>query len=101
MPLVMKSLDAATAAGAGAELMFDVPRAPNVMQFQVTGSPTGFSCFLEGTLDGTNWLSLSGSGDPTQFIVSTIPVIGIRANVHQLDGGSSPTVTATIGTKDY
>jgi hypothetical protein len=68
------------------------------MLVNVTGSPSSVSINLEGTIDGTNWFVLANSGNTGQFLMGGVlfPVKGVRANLTDLSGGSSPTVTATV-----
>lgn len=62
-----------------------------------TGSPTGASVTLEGSLDGTNFYTIdtSTSTSGEYRAVSDKPVRAIRANVGTLSGGSTPKVTIT------
>lgn len=92
-------MDAATTVGPGSVVVFDVPRSPINMYMTVTGSPTGFACALEGSLDGVNWTELVRGGTNSPIVVTTDLALMARANIIQMDGGTSPTVTATIVAK--
>ena len=102
--LVGKSLDAATATGAGAAIFTDVPETAASAQVSFTGGPSALVVRLEATLDGVNWqqsgdlFDLSG-GDSSGKLVGTTfaPFVGLRANITTLSGGSSPTVTIWVG----
>lgn len=95
------SLDAVTADGDGQPV-----RAHGLQSFGIqtttTGSPSGGTVALEGTIDGTNWFNMSAdftigtdtSGD-IKWAVDQ-PVAFARANLSSLAGGTDPTVTATI-----
>ncbi|MGH9667094.1 MAG: hypothetical protein ACRD9L_21930, partial [Bryobacteraceae bacterium] len=72
----------------------------HTVQAVVTGSPSGCSIQLEGTLDdptlSPTWSNLSGSQTCTSsvmFHVTARPVRAIRVNLTALSGGTSPTVT--------
>jgi hypothetical protein len=101
-----KSLDAATATGAGSALTFHVPQTRFSMHVKATGSPTACVVRLEGSVDGSFFASileidLSGGGLPdpmnTWNVSATVaPFVAVRANLISLSGGSSPTVTANI-----
>jgi hypothetical protein len=101
MALVGISLNAVTAVGAGTAIMFDTPKSDASIQVQTTGSPTDVEINIEGTLDGVHFDRLgvwaTGGGGPGNIIGSTgKPVLGVRANLTTLTGGTSPTVTATV-----
>lgn len=67
-------------------------------QTVTTGGPSGVSVTLEGSLDGTNWVTLDTSTSTGGEIrgVSGKPVTFLRANVGTLTGGIAPTVSVTI-----
>jgi hypothetical protein len=69
----------------------------HTVQVVLTGSPTGCSVRLEGSLDNSNWFDLSGSQSCTSgnimFHVDGKPVGYARANLLTLSGGTSPTAT--------
>jgi hypothetical protein len=93
-------LSAVAATGAGAAKDFDCGFANHGFQVVLTGSPVLAVVALQGSLDGTNWVTLGtwdkavrASGDIV--FVSGKPVSRVRANVTTLSGGTAPTVTAT------
>jgi len=62
----------------------------------VTGSPSGCTLHLEGSLDGTNWFDISGDQTCTSnlmFHVVNRAVAQVRMNLTALTGGTAPTVT--------
>lgn len=101
---LLKSLDAVASTGPGSELNFDSPRYFGVVSLQVffTGSPSDVEVNLEGTLDGVTWNSMGNWHSPENpGLIASIgvsPVLGLRANLVSLTGGTSPTVTALIAT---
>jgi hypothetical protein len=100
MALSGKSLDAATTTGPGMAITFDVPKAAHTLVTTFTGSPSQVIVHLEITLDGSNWVTIT----QTSGVASTInysgagntPALGARANLVELTGGTSPTVTAFV-----
>ena len=106
MPLIGTSLDAVSAAGPGRAFMFDDPKAVFGIQVNYGGGLSGLTATvnLEGTLDGQHWFqmagaSYSGSGPTPATVYNDVdhsPVIGVRANLTVLTGGSNPTVTAIV-----
>lgn len=94
------SLTAAAATGAGTAVAYLTAKKNLAAQVSVTGAPTAVVVNLEGTIDGVNWfvlavfdLTIAASG--AIVFSNTIPVIGSRANLITLTGGTAPTVTAT------
>lgn len=99
MALVFKSLDAVTSLGAGHEAKFDTPKMSASMQISVTGAPSDARVDLEVTVDGQQFVrvvEIELVGGTTAFAPSVGPFVGARANLTQLTGGTSPTVTAVI-----
>lgn len=95
MALVFQSLNSANATGPGAENFFDTPKSTITMQSTFTGSVGEATVYLEVTIDGTNWVPLGHATSPNVLTNSTgVAVIGIRANITDLSGGSD--VNATI-----
>lgn len=98
-PLPFKSLDAATAAGAGASKDLEGVFSKHTIVMASTGNPTTVSVTLEGSHDGVNWFD---AGAPTITLSVTKATVDthllryVRANLITLSGGSSPTVTVTI-----
>lgn len=104
MSLIGTSLNAATTTGAGSEIQFDKPKSDISMQLTITGSPSTVQVDLQGSLDGSTYISINSeyvSSPPSPysiFVFSTgKPVASVRANVISLSGGTSPTVTAVLG----
>ena len=93
-----KSLSAVTATGAGSTIDFGVPVRTATLQTVVTGSPTTVACTLQGSNDGSNWVTLATSTSTTgdaQYSVDK-PFRFLRANLGTLTGGTAPTVTAWV-----
>jgi len=68
------------------------------LQVSVTGSPSSLGVLLQGSIDGTNWVSLasvSAAGTTWSNPDSAGSVKYIRIDLQTLSGGSSPTVTAS------
>lgn len=64
----------------------------------MTGAPATIQVDIEGTLDGTVWFQLdtyTTTSNTLRFIVDK-PVLGIRAKLVVLTGGTAPTVTVVI-----
>lgn len=68
----------------------------------VTGSPSGCTLNLDGSLDGSHWFNISqtGGSDVTctsnvMFHVVNKLVAYVRGNLTALSGGTAPTVTIT------
>jgi hypothetical protein len=97
------SLAAVISTGAGDEFAlapYFLGVLPSVFAFDIliTGSPSGVTVLLEGSLDGTNWFTMetvAGTSDSLNFSVDK-PVRFVRANLTVLTGGSSPTVAVGI-----
>ena len=101
MALVAKSLDAATTTGVGSTILFDTPKSNVSMQVSYIGGPSYVSVALEGTLDGTTFAAITtfNSGSHANGAIRSAAgpaLLGVRANLTDLDGGSSPAVTATF-----
>lgn len=97
-----KSLNAANATGAGSVVSFSRPRRNFSMQVSFTGGSPTVKVNLQGTIDGSNWFTITsfdtGAGGANNGIVSAVDVVVLaaRANLETLSGGTGPTVTATI-----
>lgn len=95
-----KLLDGATSTGPGTAFMFDSLRQFVGAGFQVsfTGSPSDVEVQLQGTIDGVYWTLIGNWHSPESpgliANVTTIPILGVRANLIALTGGSSPAVDA-------
>ena len=98
------SLSAVTSVGAGTALALRGGRGAFGMQVSYTSNPTAVTVTLEGTIDGTNWVTLAtyagGSGGSNVsgdiVFVRDTPVLQIRAHLTTLTGGTTPAVTATL-----
>ena len=81
----------------GTTALFSVPGYTfHTVQAIVTGSPSGCTMHLEGSLDTVNWADLSGDQTCTStvmFHVTSRAVAAVRVNLTALTGGTSPTVT--------
>lgn len=108
MSLLLTSLNAVTATGAGGVLSLHKPLALFAMQVTYTGSPTNVEVDFEGTLDGINFTRLFvmqnqngqiGGGPQNGGYAGPYLCIAVRANLIALTGGTSPTVTATIAAR--
>lgn len=80
------------------------------LQFSTTGSPTSGVITLQGSIDGTNWVTLQAMNVATDasgriaWSLATVPggtatlrpVVYIRLDLSGLDGGSSPTLSASV-----
>lgn len=100
--LVGTSLSAVTSTGAGVSVFFGGPTAAVGLLVVTTGSPSTFNVNLEGTIDGSNYFTLTSVTNATASGVAGVtrgsipPVIGARANLTAFSGGASPTFTATV-----
>ncbi len=69
------------------------------LQASVTGGPSSLGIALQGSINGTNWITLatlSAAGTTWSNPESAGPVRYIRLDLYSLSGGSSPTVTASV-----
>ena len=93
---VFKSLDAATATGAGTAFELRAPCRTYTMNKTVAGTFSALVVALEGSLDNVNWYTL-GTDNTTAagatFVVDK-PAKFVRANCTTFTGGTS--VTAWI-----
>lgn len=99
------SLDGATALGAGEYRQLPVATAHYTLAVSLKGEPTNCVVVLEGSHDGYAWfpigtlqMSLTGG------IMTTPPTAHlfnwIRANLTEMEGGTSPSVVASIASAD-
>ncbi len=91
------SLSAATSTGAGTTQNLLQLLHFHTMVCVVTGSPSECEILLEGSLDNSSWITLgtvNGSGC-CHSVNATVQYV--RANLTALGGGSSPAVTAKLG----
>lgn len=97
------SLDAATSTGPGDHKDLETVLTQHRAEVQVTGSPASLDLSLEGSFDAVTWYTLatttltSASFAFAPFESVPSPVRFVRANLTALSGGTSPTVTVTIG----
>lgn len=69
----------------------------HTMVTTVTGTPSTCEILMEGSLDNSTWITL-GVTNGTGSCHSVAAVVQyVRANLTTLGGGSSPTVTAKLG----
>lgn len=96
------SFAAKASTGDGDAFMWTRPRSRVSMQVTFTGGAPTVKVYLQGTIDGTNWFTLAtfdtGASNASGDIVtsSTHVVMGIRARLETLSGGTAPTVTAVV-----
>ncbi len=93
------SLSAGVATGPGTVTDLGVVRSAHTMQTSTTGSPTGVTVALEGSLAAAGpWVTLATSTSTTGDVqtASGKAVRYVRANLTVLTGGTAPTVTALI-----
>lgn len=69
----------------------------HTLQATVTGSPTGCSVSLMGSLDNLTYFDIGGAQSCTtgsiMFHVDGRPVNYIKGNINTLSGGASPTIS--------
>lgn len=93
------SLNAATSTGPGAVVDLGVVRSSHTLQTTVTGTPSGATVTLEGSLAAAGpWATLATSTSTTGDVQTATgkAVRYVRANLTVLTGGTAPTVTALI-----
>ncbi len=71
------------------------------LQVNTTGSPSSFQVILEGSINGTSWVTLVTATASTPIVsyghnAAHLIVKYIRLNLDQLNGGTSPTLTASV-----
>jgi hypothetical protein len=94
--LPFTSLDAVTATGVGEERDLETSLRYHTAHLVTTGSPSSVDVALQGSLDGTNWVHLATLSAGALVTSNNHVVRYIRAELHTLSGGSSPTVTVKI-----
>lgn len=104
MSFVQLSLDAVSSDAAGEVLSLNIPTTDYSMQVNFAGSInlSGFSVYLEGSLDGVNFFQaafLTGQTSGVGLAVNTNGALAqfIRARAFNLTGGG--TVTAYVAAK--
>jgi len=96
-----KLLDAAVATGTSPTWTLNRTPRNHTIQITITGAPTAVTVDLEGSLDGTTWVSLAShvmsaaelTAAKALFHVGNKPTRRVRINLKTLTAGSSPTVT--------
>lgn len=100
-------LNAVTATGAGNPIIFQGSRNSHTFQVKLGGTapPTGCKVTLKGTLDLVNYATIAtwdlsaGQVDGDILVVENPGIIGVKASLDTLSGGTAPTVTANyVGT---
>ena len=98
-------LSGATAVGAGLAFANNHRRTGELYgrfdwQTTYTGSPTGVSVSLQGSLDGANWFTVDTTTAIAGELRSTLSLPSsatfLRAYVTTLTGGTSPTATVIL-----
>src|SRR6185312_7027494 len=95
-PAVTVKWSPLSATGVTAAMPLPYGFSKHTLQIVVTGSPSGCTVNLDGSLDGAHWFDLSGGQtctSSTMFHVVSKPVAYVRGDLTALSGGSSPTVT--------
>ena len=94
-------LNAADATGAGTSVKVSQIPSQHTVQATITGSPSGVTVDLEGSLDDSTYATLASHAFSAAELTATAaifhvvdkPIRHVRANLTSLAGGSSPTVT--------
>lgn len=95
MGFAFRSLDAASATGGGDVVDLREPCVVSmVLTRTLTGSPSPAQVQLQGSVDGTVWLTYGSTDSASTFQVDNKVVRYIRANLNTF--GGSGTVTADI-----
>ena len=99
------SLDGARETGPGQERQLQATTAHHTLAVTLTGEPLNCEVVLEGSHDGYGWflmgtlqMALIGGLKTTQPTSSLFN--HVRANLTVLEGGTNPTVTASIASAD-
>lgn len=98
-PLPFTTLDAVTANTNGVAKDLEGTFRTHSLFVFVTGDPTHYTVGLQGSHDGIHWTGGPGinDGGSTAYVTTDDHLYRyVRANLSNLSGGSSPTVTATI-----
>lgn len=99
-------LNAATSTGAGNPFIFQCARSNHTIQVTATGVPTEVKVTLEGSLDLVNydtigtWDMTAGQALGDIVSVGNASIIGVRAHLITLSGGTSPAVTVNYAGTD-
>lgn len=108
MQTIFKALDAVSATGPGPTFMLDTPKELRItLQTTTTGDPSEVVVDFEATLDGVNFFQNAIEVHffaPTTGSMNQGPgtglILGFRANLKTLSGGTVPTVTVLIAAFD-
>ncbi len=100
--MAFKLLDGVTATGESESVAFTKLVKDHTIQVIVTGTPSGVTVDLEGSLDDTTFFQLAthafSGGEITaqkaMFHVENKVIKNVRLNLTALSGGTAPTVTA-------
>ncbi len=102
IPPPFLSLNAAAAPADGDVINFPRPMKIISLQGVFTGGSPTVKIFLEGSIDGVDWMSIAtfdtggSSISGTIVTASTFSVLYARAVLDTLSGGTNPTVSAMI-----
>lgn len=97
----MTALSAVTSTGAGTALDLGAAYGKFALQVKHTGSPATVIVTIEGSVNGTDymtigtWTAVSQANGDIIFVTDK-PCAYVRANLTTLTGGTAPTVTATL-----
>lgn len=93
MSFVSTLANASTSTGENAAVKFDEPRTLSSIQLITTGDPDTVVVSIETSLDGVNFFGTTGISNTTPMISADIMTLYVRANIEEISGGTSPTVT--------
>lgn len=95
--LPFTSVSAATSTGPGSSLDLDGTASEVTMYVALTGAPSSSTVSIQISLDDAHWSSI-GSVSGGGFVTPSNSHLFryVRANVTDLTGGTSPTVTAVL-----
>jgi hypothetical protein len=100
MSLPFASLENAASLGAGSAKDLETVQSDHTMIISATGLPAGFVVHLEGSHDDVTWIQLGSANEGTLVLTVTTHLVRyVRANWISVNGGTSPTVTATIASR--
>ena len=96
-------LNAVTSTGASLSKEFSRLVNQHVLQATITGGPSAVTVTLEGSIDGTTFITIgthaftAGELTATKAMFFDIdkPLLFVKANLTVLTGGTAPTVTVT------
>lgn len=92
-----RKFTAQTATGATSTLALSGVVAQHTVHLVTTGSPTGCTYRLQGSVDNSVWFNISDADITCTSTITTFyanrPSLRIRGNLLTLSGGTAPTVT--------